>query len=90
MQAHYSTGAVASSFTSTAQVPVTQQEAGTRSSLTRQTTHLFLQSLIHCFITRYVMLLINLVGGSIRQLLITYLGYSFIYLCYFFIQQLEL
>lgn len=28
MQAHYSTGAVASSFTSTAQVPVTQQEAG--------------------------------------------------------------
>ena len=28
MQAHYSTGAVASSFTSTAQIPVTQQEAG--------------------------------------------------------------
>jgi len=31
IQAHYSTGAVASSFTSTAQVPVTQQEAGMKS-----------------------------------------------------------
>lgn len=31
-QAHYSTGAVAGSFTSTAQVPVTKQEAGMAST----------------------------------------------------------
>ena len=36
IQAHYSTGAVASSFTSTAQVPVTQQEAGMKSPVLEQ------------------------------------------------------
>ncbi|KAK2574180.1 RING-type E3 ubiquitin-protein ligase PPIL2 [Acropora cervicornis] len=43
--AHYSTGAVASSFTSTAQVPVTQQEAG---YVRLQTSHGDLNLELHC------------------------------------------